>query len=181
MLMQTGQLSTGSIEVVQNDLTIGGSGGYMRVELPMRPLDVLDAQAGALSGLGMVGEIDDGSTQVGLLDDPGIVLLLNTYRLQDLLAGQDCMGAVTVDVEGLDGQTRLVACILRRASADARRLSTLGQAGQGSRGGVEADASMPKEGESSSGGGSSSNNNNDDDDDTKNNNNSSSSRQQQQR
>lgn len=121
VLVQTGQLDACAIEVVQDDLAIGSGGGNVGVEVAMGPLDVLDGESRALPGMGMVGIVDYGSTQVGVLDNAGVELL-DAHRLEDVLAGEDGMGAFAVDVEGLDGQTRLVAGVLRGAGADASRL-----------------------------------------------------------
>jgi hypothetical protein len=71
----------------------------------------VDTQALALSGgRGVVLRVVDyGSTQIGLLDDLGI---LDTHRLQHLLPRKDGMGPITVDVQGRDVEARLVAGIL---------------------------------------------------------------------
>jgi hypothetical protein len=68
MLVQSDEFDAGTIQVIQDHLAIGDSRGDMRAELAMRPLDVLDAQALTLACMG-VGIVEDGSSQVGLVDD----------------------------------------------------------------------------------------------------------------
>lgn len=112
--MQAGKLYAGTVEVVEDDLAICSSRGYMRAELAVGPLDIVDAQALALAGV-RVCIVEDSSTQISLVDDAGI---LDADRLEQLLAGEDGMGALAVDVEGRDVEARLVACMLRIACAD---------------------------------------------------------------
>lgn len=114
VLMQAGKLYAGTVEVVEDDLAICSSRGYMRAELAVGPLDIVDAQALALAGV-RVCIVEDSSTQISLVDDAGI---LDADRLEQLLAGEDGMGALAVDVEGRDVEARLVACMLRIACAD---------------------------------------------------------------
>jgi hypothetical protein len=118
VLVEPGQLDASAVEVIQDDFAIGGGRGYMRAELAMRPLYIVDAEPVALAGFGIaaLSVVNDGSTQIGLLDDFGVV---DTHRLEDLLAGEDGMGALAVDVEGGDVQAGFVAGLLRRAGADA--------------------------------------------------------------
>jgi hypothetical protein len=72
MLMQSGKLYAGTVQVVQYDFAIRGGSCNMRAELAMRPFYVADAQAFALSGIG-VGIVENGSAQVGLVDDLAIL------------------------------------------------------------------------------------------------------------
>jgi hypothetical protein len=72
MFMQSGKLYAGMVQVVQYDFAIGSGSCNMRAELAMRPLYVVDAQAFALSDMG-VGIVENSSAQVGLVDDLGIL------------------------------------------------------------------------------------------------------------
>jgi hypothetical protein len=87
----------------------------MRAELAVRPLHVMDSQAFALSGV-RVCIVEDGCTQVGLVDDLGV---LHPYCFENFLASEDCMGALAIDVEGRDVEACLMAGILRVSGADA--------------------------------------------------------------
>jgi hypothetical protein len=115
MLVQPGKLDACTIQVVQYDFAIRSGRCYVRGELAMRPFHVMYAQAFPLSGV-RVGIIEDSSTQVGLVDDLGI---LDADRFEHLFASEDGMGAFTVDIEGRDVEACLVACILGIACADA--------------------------------------------------------------
>jgi len=115
VLVQSGELYAGAVEVVQDDFAVCSSSRYMRAELAMRPFYVVDAQALALPGLG-VCIVEDGSAQIGLVDNPGI---LHADCFENFLASKDGMGAFTVDVEGRDVEACLMACILRIACANA--------------------------------------------------------------
>lgn len=115
MFVQSGGFDAGLVEVVQDDLAIGGSSCYMRAELAMRPLDIMDAQALSLPDV-VVGIVEDSRSQIGLIDDFGV---LHADGFEDLLASKHGMCAFTVDVQGGDAQACLVACILGVACADA--------------------------------------------------------------
>ena len=115
VLVQAGELNARAVQVVENDLAVGCSSGDMRAELAVRPLHVMDAQALALAGMGIC-IVEHGSTQIGLVDNLGV---LQADRLENLLASEDCMGALAVDVEGRDVEAGLMAGILRICGADA--------------------------------------------------------------
>ena len=72
MFVQPSKFDAGTVEVVQDDLAISSSGCDMRAELSMRPLDVVDAQAVALSDMG-VGIVEDSGAQIGVVDNFGIL------------------------------------------------------------------------------------------------------------
>ena len=127
MLVQPGELDACAVQVVQNDFAICSGSCDVGAELPMGPLYIVYAQALALSGM-RVGIIEDRSTQVGLVDDLGI---LDADCFQDLLASEDGMGAFTVDVEGRDVEACLMACILGVARADADEFSECVQCSAG--------------------------------------------------
>jgi hypothetical protein len=69
----------------------------------------------------VVGIVDDGSTQVGLFNNPGI---MDADRFENLSASEDGMGAVTVYVEGGDIQAGFMAGLSRGACPEAAALST---------------------------------------------------------
>lgn len=115
VLVQAGEFNARAVQVVENDLAVCCGSRNMRAELAVRPLHVMDAQALALSGVGIC-IVEHGSTQIGLVDNLGI---LHADRLENLLASEDCMRALAVDVEGRDVEACLVACILGIACADA--------------------------------------------------------------
>ena len=116
--MQSCQLNASAIEVVQYDLSIGGSSGYMRAELAMGPLHIMDGEALTLPGMGGMAlcSIDYGGAQIGILDDLGII---DADGLEDLLASEDGVCAVAVDVEGGNVQACFMACILGQACMNA--------------------------------------------------------------
>jgi len=72
MLVQSGELDACAVQVVQYDFAIGSGSCDMRAELAMGPFYVVYAQALALAGV-RVGIVEDSSTQVGLVDDLGIL------------------------------------------------------------------------------------------------------------
>jgi hypothetical protein len=72
MLVQPGELDACAVQVVQYDFAICSGRGDVGAELAMGPFHVVYAQALALSGMG-IGIIEDGSTQVGLVDNLGIL------------------------------------------------------------------------------------------------------------
>jgi hypothetical protein len=115
VLVQADEFDTGAIQIVEDDLAVGDSSGNVGAELAMRPLDVLDAESLTLASM-RVGIVEDGGAQVGLVDNLGIV---DADRLEDFLACKHGMGAVTVDVEGSNVETGLVAGVVRGAGADA--------------------------------------------------------------
>jgi hypothetical protein len=51
VLVQPSQLDTRPVEVIQDDFAIGSSSRDMRVEVAMRPLDVLDSESVTLAGV----------------------------------------------------------------------------------------------------------------------------------
>ena len=89
----------------------------------MGPLDVVDAQAFALSGL-RVGIVEHGSTQIGLVNNLGV---MDSDSLEDLLASEDGMSALAVDVEGGDVQASLVAGVLRVACTNTGERDLVGE------------------------------------------------------
>jgi hypothetical protein len=72
MLVQPSELDACAVQVVQYDFAIGSCSGDMRAELAMGPFDIVYAQALALAGM-RVGIIENSSTQVGFVDDLGIL------------------------------------------------------------------------------------------------------------
>jgi len=115
VLVQARELDTGAVQVVEDDLAVGGGGGDVGGEVAVGPLDVMDAQAVALAGVG-VGTVEDGGAEIDVVDDVGVV---DADGLEDFLAGQDGMGALAVDVEGGEAEAGLVAGILGGGGADA--------------------------------------------------------------
>jgi hypothetical protein len=115
VLVQANELDAGAVQIVEDDLAVGDSGGDVGIELAVGPLDILDAEAFTLASMG-VGIVEDGGAQVGLVDNLGI---MDADRLEDLLACEHGMGAVAVDVEGSDVEAGLVAGVVRGAGADA--------------------------------------------------------------
>lgn len=79
------------------------------------PLDIMDAQAVTLAGVG-IGIAEDGGAKIDVVDNFGVVY---ADGLEEFLAGQDGVGAVAIDVEGGDVEAGLVAGILRGSGANA--------------------------------------------------------------
>lgn len=116
MLMQSGQLYSRAIQIVQEDLPAGGCRGNVGTVLAMRPLNIVYLQSLPLPGGSPrsrwnVGSIaDNGSAEVDLLGAFGTG---DSDRFENLAACKYGVGPLMVDVESSNLQACLVACILR--------------------------------------------------------------------